>query len=348
MEKYVCIQKSLLNRFHDAVLNVKDIQNNTKSYPIHRIVLATTSKFFEVLFQREKPEIIGTELHYKLIVPFSLTSMEYCLKIFYGDNGSHNYSLDDYIEMLLAVSYFHFPEFFLENLLCAVICTIETYHDDMISKQSICNLYQILNEYDLFTQEKKKFILERIYPIYPEYFSDLDERCVEHGPKFISENFVTEDKIVITEYAYMATRKFLKNSSCPVFRDMIFETNIDIYHYGASTMNDTFIGVTSRPIEEPKELSIDMNLMIRENRKNGKEILHKAKGKMILFNGLSEPFELPIHDFESKKRDEKFDETELNFPPEGSWSSKRFSYGCFVENKNINPMTKFKIVLEFY
>jgi hypothetical protein len=134
----------------------------------------------------------------------------------------------------------------------------------------------------------------------------------------------------------MSREKFHLNSIS--FRGMIFESVLDSTLF-SSSLDDTFIGITSRFEKEIKDFTLDENLEIHENRKSGKEKIHIAKGTLIFFNGYQEPKTFKIMNDKGQE--------DLEFPPDGSYTWKRKNYGVCIEDTEINPMSKFKIILDF-
>lgn len=341
---YITIRKEILNKFHESVLDVEDIHGETMKYPVHRLVLSNLSKYFEVFFSREKPKIENELLVYKMVIPFSIECMDICMKLIYSKENLIDYGIQAFIEVLLGLSYFQFPENYVEEILCAILMQMEITKLTESIEPLIKELSELLIDYDIFVSSKKQNILEMLY-------------VISGGPttKFIFENQIQDNFLIISENAFPVVRdKFIIHQKSYEFRDMIFETDVQRYHFRAPSMNYLFIGVNSRPIGEPKKLNLDLNIEIQKRRKKGKEIIQKSKGKIIIFNGLEEPFELPIlkYDCYITQNHEEFYKNpnlqELYFPTEGHITSERSSVGIMVECSKINPMTKFKIVLEFY
>jgi len=347
---HINIRKEILNKFHESILDVEDIDGEKKKYPVHRLVLSNLSKYFEVFFSRESPKFENGMAVYKMIIPFSMNSMDVCMKLIYSNENLIQYSINTWIEVLLGLSYFHFPEKYVEEILCAIIMQIElnkhnTHETDTLSTEElILYLRQTIEDYDIFVSSKEQNILEML-------------NTIGGSPttKFIFENQIQDNLLIISENAFPIIRdNFIFAKKSFDFRDMVFETDVQRYHFRAPSMDHLFIGVNSRPIGEPKKLNLDQNIEIRENRIKGKEVMHKAKGKIIIFNGLEEPFELPILKYDSyiTQNNQEFYKNpsleELYFPTEGHITSERSSVGVMVECSKINPMTKFKIVLEFY
>jgi len=335
-ENQIPILKNTLEHFHDCLLVVEDFEKTIKKYPVHRIILSNFSSFFHIFFKRESFTFENPYLVYKMIIPFSHDAMDICLKIFYGDDHSLNAnSVDKFIDALYAMNYFSLSDSFLERMISTIIITLDL--NPNIFEEHAVYLANMIQEYDMFMEKKKINILHRLQSVCS--FQIIDNQ------KFKCENLSFDNQLIITENADTFIRaNFPEQQQCPIFRNMIFQTDVDRFSVRSPNLDNVFIGVTSRPIEENKNLDLDEQIKIREDRTKGKDIVYKAKGKIIVFNGLDDPFELPIINFNSSVLSNE----ELLFPPDCSFSSNRNYYGALVEISKFNFMTKFKIVLEFY
>jgi hypothetical protein len=335
---YVLISKSFLNRFHDTRLIVKCIDQE-KSYKVHRLILIQVSKFFEKFFERESYLAIRDQLFESTIeVPFTSDVMGICIELFYGSCFS-NLDLTLNIEILMAVNYFQLRQETID--LCVVVNIVNIaeikYSDDLVRTKTIMkSFYDLLDEYDLFPLKKKENIQHRIL-----HLCDIKDIV----PKFTDEFVYNENQLIAT--CYIGDINESKKMELE-HRDMIFTLYVRTFH--SSTFmkyDDLFIGITSRPKDEKEESTFEEYLSIIEKRKNGKENIIYAKGKIRIFNGFEDPMEWELLNIQLYSDLNK--RNELIFPSAPTYSlHSRDEYGNFVNRNFINRMTKFKITIDFF
>lgn len=343
MLETIKVYKSYLNKFFDADLIVKEecydstVKTRQKTFQVHRLLMVQQSKFFEKYFEKEKGVWNGSRIEYRLVVPFSIETMCFLISVIYGDMKSNDFRVSDCCEIIMGLQYFQFPEIFVEHFVSALVVDLEFYIllDGVDKKQDhFYHLKELFETKQIFDTSKTRMILQRIKtaetPVITGLLTHTD--CI-----FLPEIYQTENRVVITDYAFQATRDKFCNT--PIFfRGMVFETVLDTSLF-TSSLDDTFLGITSRFENEKNDFTLDKNLEIHENRKSGKEKIHVAKGTLIFFNGYQEPRTFKIVN--------DIKEEELEFPPDGSYTWKRKTYGICIKDSEINPMSKFKIILDF-
>jgi hypothetical protein len=334
---YVFISKSILNRFHDTQLIVKCL-DQVKSFKVHRLILVQVSTFFEKFFERESYLTIKNQLFESTIeVPFTSDVMGICMDLFYGACFS-NMDLTLNIEILMAINYFQLRQETIDFCVANIvnIAEIKSIDDPIGTKTIMKNFYNLLDEYDLFPLKKKENIQHRIL-----HWCDIEDIV----PKFMNEFMVNDKKMIVTCYV-----GDINESKKMEFehRELIFTVSVRTFH--SSTFmkyDDLFIGISSRPKDEKEEITFEEYLPIIENRKNGKENVIHAKGKIQIFNGFEDPMDWEILNIDEYSDLSK--RNELVFPSAPTYSlHSRDEYGNFVNRNFINPMAKFKIVIDFF
>lgn len=333
---YLYISKSFLNRFYDTCLVVKCIDRE-KVYKVHRLLLVYVSKFFEKFFERESYLNIRENLFESIIeVPFTSDVMDICIKLFYGEIFT-DLDLTLNIEILMALNYFQLQQemidFCVSNII--IIAEIKYLEDSIQTKTIMEHFYEILDEYEIFPSKKKENIQHRILSIFP----------TDKIPKFINEFKANEKQLIVT--CHIGDINDPKKIEME-HRDMIFTIYVRTFHSTTfMKYDDIFIGITSRPKDEKEEISFDEYLVIIQNRKNGKENIIDAKGKIQIFNGFDDPFDLEVVNIAEYSNEDK--RNEIKFSPEPTYSfHSRDEYGNFINRNLINRMTKFKITIDFF
>jgi hypothetical protein len=334
---YIIIPKNKYKKLQDTNLIVNAIDGQ-KTYSVHRLILSYVSDFFEKLFDNQPPQIKDNQFVYTIHVPFHIETMDSCIKLLYGNLFSP-YDPNECIELVLALNYLQFPSQIIEDTLALIIIVAEqqfqTKRDEV--ENIMIEFYQLMDKYDIIDTKKKINLQHRMYLMIESHLKKILSKEIEEClfPKFKSETKIEENKFIITEYTYEPLRI---EPSQYYFRDMIFTTNIESYHFD-SPIDHKFVCISSRPIDEKADITYDKTHEISNRRKSGKEKIHIAKGKIEVFNGLDEPV---ISSIFIKERDE------LEFPSSiSNYNYSRDYYGIYIHKDYFNLMTKFKITLDF-
>lgn len=313
----VKLNKSVARKYTDCkLIVVNDTIENTKSYDINKIIVASSSKFFELLFDKEPKS------EYIINISFSLSTFDIFIKNLYGDDYSDdNYPDSDknincYIEELLMYTYFQTSNKKINKLLIRIIDYLEVQFYEQSDLIEFCTFFKFIDDHEILSINIANFrhrlghIMEKAYP------KNLNEGLTK---KSFIENYIDEKskKIVITrrrDDRYI----FSKNE----YSGLCFR----VYSTSPREKYDNCHGfwVTAKPINENKDNCEVMTATI----------------KLEILNGIDDPKTFEVRSFR--------DNNKFNFPPETLYLGGRDRYGEIINGEiSMHSNTLFKFIIEF-
>ena len=323
--KVFMIQSTLLDRFFDTHLTVIDeFTKEKKIYACHKLILANLSKYFEKLFEK------NSQFRVEITLPFSIKTMDFCIALIYANTDFENQiQLEDMPEIILASSYFLFPEDQLCKLISYFIFMVENRQDRLVL---LHEFHDLMMELNFLEDRKKENVLDRIYHLMNQ---DL---IPKRNPKFLYEpNQSTDQQIIFSDYTPYDGKD---RSTVHIWKDLKFTFKIDYHNYIKANFDEIYISVSGSPLDE--EFDLDRAYDLRKKRESGEEKLYRAQVWIEVFNGLQDPIQTLLT---------SENENMLSFPNKVSIVEHgRESYGINIPRKYIlyNLMSVYKITIKFY
>jgi hypothetical protein len=165
------LKPSVLKKYYDAKLIITDINNETKSYDIHKLMLSNYCDFFEMLFDNENKQ------EYMITIPFEIAIFDIIFNQIYNINNEKiEEDLNYYENMLYALYYLQFDKESIRKHLNKIIQYIEfNYDDKKIIDTTI--FFSNLNKFNLMDEELKKEFIERLtYDKFIENYYDPEKK----------------------------------------------------------------------------------------------------------------------------------------------------------------------------
>lgn len=322
------LNKLTVQKYTDCkLIIVSENTQNTQSYDVNKIILASNSKFFELLFDKE------LKSEYIINVSFSLITFDKFIKKLYNDHSAdkHVNDINSYIEELLMCTYFQISAKKINKLLVKIINYLENKFYKQSDSTECSTFFKFINEHMILSinitnlQHRLNHIMEELY---------LENLNGEPINKSFIENYVDEKlkKIVITrreDERYI----FSKNEYVGL--------RFHVYSTFSQEKHDNSYGfwISANPLNEKLFLSTDEVFNILRDTDQSETIY--ATIKLEILNGVDDLKTFKIGSFRDSKN-------KFAFPPKMSCLNRRDRYGKIIDGEiKIYPSTLYKFIIEF-